>query len=141
MTAAMRPGKRISTSGDDRQRGPQGGRLLCAALPRGPHHFVSGLAGSKTTCWAAWCSFPLDPISFVDRLIYPLGVMAVVAIARRFAEAVEGLLNPMEIGLAGGPSRLEGITVRWPPEDGYPGGFLPGQHVAACARARELYQA
>jgi hypothetical protein len=66
-----------------------------------PRHFASGLARSRTTCRAAWCSFPLDPISFADRLIYPLGATAVVDMARRFAEAVEGLLDPMEIGLRG----------------------------------------
>jgi hypothetical protein len=37
----------------------------------------------------------------IGALIYPLGATAVVAIARRFAEAVEGLLDPMEIGLTG----------------------------------------
>jgi hypothetical protein len=65
------------------------------------HRFASGLAGARTTRRAAWCSFPQGPISSANPLIYPLGATAVVAIAWRCTEAVEGLLNPMEIGLAG----------------------------------------
>ena len=43
-----------------------------------------------------------------------------VAVARRFAEAVEGLLYPIEIGFAGSHS-LEGIAVRWLLADGLAG--------------------
>jgi hypothetical protein len=48
----------------------------------------------------------------------PFGASAVVAIVSRFAEAVEGLLDLMEIGLAGEPSSLKGITVTLPLDDG-----------------------
>jgi len=75
--------------------------------------------------------FPIGPISSADRLIYPHGAtaVAVVAIARRFGEAVEGLLYPMEIWFAGSHS-LEGITVGWLLEDGLVGTPNPVWHRA-----------